>query len=73
MQALLSKKTEFFLCNSYPNTFQRVVEKNIPKALLDSTVCIESLGGIPPFTSPKNAEWMLTERAEHLVRAIGSR
>lgn len=69
-QKLLSKRIAFFLCNAYPNTFQRVVEKNIPKELIDRALCIESFGGTPPFTSPKNGNWILMNSAERLVQSV---
>lgn len=72
-KALLTKKTAFFLCNSYPDTFQRVVAKNIPQELIDSAVCMESLGGIPPFSSPKNKEWILFDHVDRLVQAVTSK
>ncbi len=70
MKALLSKKTAFFLCNSYPHTFKKVIERNIPQELIDSAVCIESFGGIPPFTSPKNQDWLLFEHVNRLIQAV---
>jgi menaquinone-dependent protoporphyrinogen oxidase len=69
-KALLSKKTAFFLCNAYPDTFQKVIEKNIPKELVDNAVCIEAFGGIPPFTVPKNRDWILLDHVDHLIQSI---
>ncbi len=69
-QALLMKKTAVFLCNAYPDTFQKVVEKNIPQDLIDRAIYIESLGGIPPFASPKNEDWILSEHVDRLVQAV---
>lgn len=68
--ALLAKKIAIYLCNSYPNTFQKAIEKNIPKELTDRCLCIESLGGIPPFTSSKNRDWILLEHVDRLVQII---
>ncbi len=68
--ALLSKKIAIYLCNSYPDTFQKTIEKNIPKELTDRCLCIESLGGIPPFTSPKNRDWILLEHVDRLAKAV---
>ncbi|WP_342758802.1 flavodoxin domain-containing protein [Kineothrix sedimenti] len=69
-KAILSKKTAFFLCNSYPDTFQKIIEKNISKEHVENAVCIESFGGIPPFTVPKNQDWILMDHVNHLVQAI---
>ncbi len=72
IEVLPSKKTAVFLCNSYPDTFKKVIEKNIPQELIDSAVCIESFGGIPPFTSPKNQDWLLFEHVNRLIQAVAS-
>lgn len=69
-KALLLKKTAFFLCNSYPDTFQKAVEKNIPKELIENAVCIESLGGFLPFTAPKGREWLSLDKLSRLVQAV---
>lgn len=70
---LLTKKTALYLCSVYPESLQKTITKNIPQKLIESTVCIESLGGIPPFTSPKNENWMLVEHVNKLVHAVTSR
>lgn len=67
---LRSKKTAIYLCHAYPDTFQKAVQKNIPQELADSCVRIESFGGIPPFTTPKNRDWMLFEHVERLAQAV---
>lgn len=72
-QALLVKKTAVFLCNAYPDTFQKVVEKNIPEYLIGRAVCIESFGGILPFASPKNGDWILSEHVDRLIQAVTSK
>ncbi len=69
-KALLTKKTAFYLCNSYPDTFQKAVEKNIPKALADNAICIESLGGIPPFTAQKSKDWLSLDKVSRFVQAV---
>ena len=70
LKALLTKKTAFYLCNSYPDTFQKAVEKNIPKTLADNAICIESLGGIPPFTAPKNKDWLSLDKVSRFVQVV---
>ncbi|WP_369283817.1 hypothetical protein [Oscillibacter sp. GMB15532] len=72
-QTLRSKKTAIYLCHSYPGAFQKAVQKNIPKELADSCLCIESFGGIPPFTSPKNKDWILLEHVDRLAQAVASK
>lgn len=71
--ALLSRKIAIYLCNSYPDTFQKAIEKNIPKELLDRAICMESFGGLPPFTSPNNKDWILLEHVDRLVQAVASK
>jgi len=67
---LLSKNTAFYLCNSYSDTLQKVIENNIPKKLIDTAICIKSFGGKPPFTSPKNQDWILMDNINALVQAV---
>lgn len=72
-QVLLVKKTAVFLCNAYPDTFQKVVEKNIPEDLIGRAVCIESFGGSLPFAPPKNGDWILSEHVDRVVQAVTSK
>lgn len=67
---LLSKRTAFYLCNAYPDTLQKTIEKNIPNSLINSAACIKSFGGKPPFTAPKNQDWILKDNVKELVQAI---
>jgi len=67
---LLSKNTAFYLCNSYSDTLQKVIDNNIPKKLIDTAICIKSFGGKPPFTSPKNQDWILMDNINALVQAV---
>ncbi|WP_099205909.1 flavodoxin domain-containing protein [Scatolibacter rhodanostii] len=73
MDTLLTKKTVFFFCNSYPNTFQKIIEKNMPEQLLNNTLYLDSLGGIPPFTSPKNKDWVLYDHLNQLVQSVNAK
>jgi menaquinone-dependent protoporphyrinogen oxidase len=50
---LLKKKSAYFLCNAYPDTFQKTVKTNFTPELIDSAICIESFGGYAPFSPPK--------------------
>jgi menaquinone-dependent protoporphyrinogen oxidase len=67
---LLSKNTAFYVCNSYPDKLQKAIENNIPKKLIDAAICIKSLGGKPPFTSPKNQDWILMDNVNALAQAV---
>lgn len=58
MDLLMHKKIAIFFCNAYPETFEKAVEKNIPKELSEHAVCISSFGGKPPFTQPADQSWM---------------
>lgn len=68
---LLSKKTAFYLCNFYPDTLAKAIEKSIPKELADRAICIEALGGKQPFTSPKNQDWVKMDKVAAFIKAIG--
>lgn len=70
MNLLLSKNTAFYLCNAYPDSVQKAIETNIPQQLRDQAACIDSLGGKPPFTSPKNQDWVRLDRVASFVKTI---
>lgn len=70
IDVLLSKNTAFYLCNSYPDTLQKAIDNNIPQKIIDGAICIKSLGGKPPFTSPKNQDWILMDNVNALVQAV---
>lgn len=70
LSTLRSKKTAFYICSAYPNMFQSLVEKNIPKDLISSALAIESFGGIPPFTKPQNDNWALLDHINAMVNAL---
>jgi menaquinone-dependent protoporphyrinogen oxidase len=72
MNLLLSKNLAFYLCNAYPATLQKTIEANIPQPLRDQASCIVSFGGKPPFTSPKNQEWVQMDRIALFVKAVTS-
>lgn len=70
LDILLSKKVAVYLCNTYPDTLQKTIEKDIPESLLRELVCMKSFGGIAPFTAPKNQEWIQMENINDMVDAI---
>lgn len=72
LAALLKKNTSFYLCNAYPDTMQKAIQNSIPEILAKKAVFIESFGGIPPFTSPKNQDWIRMAQVNALVRAVTS-
>jgi menaquinone-dependent protoporphyrinogen oxidase len=51
---LLKKRVVYFLCNAYPDTFQKTIKTNFAPELTDSAICIESFGGYAPFSPPKD-------------------
>lgn len=55
---LLKKRTVYFLCNAYPDTFQKTINTNFVPELIDSAICIESFGGYAPFSPPKENPFM---------------
>lgn len=72
-ESLLAKRTAFFLCNAYPDKLKRTIEKNIPQALIDHAVSIESFGGKAPFSKPQNQSWMLMDHVSQFVQAISDK
>lgn len=72
MKLLLSKNLAFYVCNAYPATLVKTIEANIPQPLRDRAACIVSFGGKPPFTSPKNQEWVRTDQIDFFVKAVTS-
>lgn len=67
---LLTKKIGIYLCNAYPNTFQKVVEKNISQSLIQSAACIESFGGKIPFSSEDNMDWLILENVAAFMQVV---
>lgn len=65
---LLSKQFALYLCNAYPDTLQKVIEKNVPEALRGNVI---SFGGVPPFSKPTDNTWMNTNVMDELVKRIG--
>ncbi|MFM9330594.1 flavodoxin domain-containing protein [Paenibacillus mesotrionivorans] len=72
MNLLLSKNLAFYLCNAYPGTLQKTIETSIPKPLRERAVCMVSFGGKPPFTSPKNQEWVQMDSVAFFVKAVSA-
>lgn len=54
---LSEKNTVIFLCNYYPKTTTKTIEKNIPKELAANSRII-SCGGKPPFGIAMNIDWL---------------
>lgn len=69
-KTLQEKKVGIYLCNFYPDTLQKAIEKDIPKELLHQLIDIESFGGIPPFKSPQNQDWMKLDHINTMIEKI---
>lgn len=67
---LMEKKMAFYLCNAYPNTLQKAIEKNIPPQLAKVAICINSFGGRPPFRTSSDTDWLVEENVNAFIRAI---
>lgn len=67
---LLSKQFAFYLCNAYPDSLQKAIEKNIPLKLINAAVCINSFGGKQPFTDSGNSDWILMDHVDILVSSV---
>ena len=73
IEVLLTKKFAVYLCNAYPDTFQKAVEKNVPQELAEHAICMKSFGGRPPFTKAPIEEWLHTDTVgQFLEQVIGS-
>lgn len=69
---LLSKRFAVYVCNAYPGTLQKAIEKNIPQELIKHSVCIKSFGGKPPFTSPQDSDWIIKMNIDTFVNEVGN-
>ncbi|WP_243124398.1 flavodoxin domain-containing protein [Clostridium sp. AWRP] len=67
---LTQKKIAIFFCNTYPNTFDNAIEKNLPLELIQQAICIKSFGGKPPFTNPQNMDWLNKENLNDFIATI---
>ncbi len=68
---LLSKNTAFYLCNAYPDTTKKAIEKNFPGKLVISAICIEAFGGKVPFsTDTVNQTWINKDNIAAFVQFI---
>lgn len=67
---LMEKKIAFYLCNAYPDTLQKTIEKNIPQQLAKAAICINSFGGKPPFRVSSDAAWLVEKNVNAFVREI---
>jgi len=69
-EILLSKRVAFYLCNAYPDTFQKAVERNIPQKLIQAAVSVMSFGGKPPFTATNRSDWLMSTNVTDFVKTI---
>lgn len=67
---LLEKRTAFYLCNAYPDTLQKTIDKNIPEQVAKAAIYINSFGGKAPFRAYNDANWLLGENVNGLIHAI---
>lgn len=70
LDILLTKKSAIFLCNAYPDTFQKAVAKNLPGELIQHAVSIKSFGGKQPYRNPQNSEWINIENFTAFINEI---
>lgn len=74
MSILLSKKIAFYLCNAYPDSTQKAINKCIPEKLVSNALCIESFGGKAPFSAgTENMTWANKNNIAAFVQLIKSR
>ncbi|QHT58956.1 flavodoxin [Paenibacillus lycopersici] len=51
--ALLNKRVGVFICNEKPKETEDILERNIPAALKEAAICMESFGGYKAYAAPK--------------------
>lgn len=66
LRILSEKNTVIFLCNYYPGTTAKTIEKNIPKELAENSHII-CCGGKPPFGIAMNIDWLKSDVIEDLI------
>ena len=66
LSLLLNKKIGIYLCNGYPDSFSKTVEKYIPDKLLTHATCVLSFGGKQPFSSMGIDEWINIQNVNDL-------
>lgn len=67
LDILIQKRIAIFMCNAYPDTFQKAVEKNLPMELVKQAICIKSFGGKVPFTQQQNADWLNSDNLNYFI------
>jgi len=72
LDLLITKTVAIYLCNAYPDTFQKALDKNIPIELINHSICIKSFGGKPPFTNPQKEAWLNMKNIDDFIGIITS-
>jgi menaquinone-dependent protoporphyrinogen oxidase len=67
---LMKKKIAFYLCNAYPDTLQKIIDKSIPQQLAKAAICINFFGGKPILRASSGTDWLIEENVNAFVRAI---
>lgn len=67
LEILLTKRIAIYLCNAYPDNTSKVIHKDIPLELAGRASYIDSVGGILPFTTPTNKDWLKKENILNLL------
>ncbi|PXV95619.1 menaquinone-dependent protoporphyrinogen oxidase [Lachnotalea glycerini] len=70
LNLLLTKTVKIYLCNAYPDTFQKTIDKNIPVELISHSSCIKSFGGKPAFTNPPQETWLNKKNLEDFIETL---
>ena len=71
LDALMAKEVVLYLCNGYPDTFEKAV-KSIPFELRQAALSIASFGGKPPFIKGKDGDdgWLNHESIDRFVEKL---
>lgn len=70
LDKLLQKKVAIYLCNAYEENLAKTIESDIPLILIKNALCVESFGGKPPFTNPRNKDWIQMDKVTAMLQAV---
>ena len=70
LDVLLTKPVAMYLCNSYPDTVSKVIEKSFPIELTNHAICIMSFGGRPPFTNTQKEVCLNTNNVDEFIKKV---
>jgi menaquinone-dependent protoporphyrinogen oxidase len=70
--ALSQKQTAFFICHALPEGIEEIIRANVPEALRDSALRIDSFGGQLDMDKLKGASRLIAKMAANASSAEGA-